>query len=61
MPAVADPADWVDNAARDHPAQVFLKTPAGRHYSYASLRSESGRFASALMRHGVLFGDRVAV
>jgi malonyl-CoA/methylmalonyl-CoA synthetase len=56
-----DPADWIDYAARNHPYQLFLKTPTGRHFSYASLRGESDRFASALMRRGVVPGDRVAV
>jgi acyl-CoA synthetase (AMP-forming)/AMP-acid ligase II len=61
MSSAADPADWIEHAARDHPAQVFMKTLAGRHYSYASLRSETGRFAAALMRRGVSPGDRVVV
>ena len=61
MPAVTDPADWVDRAARTHPRQLFLKTPSGRQYSYESLREESGRFASALVERGVVRGDRVAV
>ena len=61
MSVVANPADWVDHAARNHPRQLFLKTPAGREFSYASLRDQSGRFASALMQRGVVPGDRVAV
>jgi malonyl-CoA/methylmalonyl-CoA synthetase len=36
-------------------------TPAGRALSYALLRNQSGRFAAALMRKGVVPGDRVAV
>jgi malonyl-CoA/methylmalonyl-CoA synthetase len=61
MPAVTDPAGWVDRAARTHPRQLFLKTPSGRQYSYESLREESGRFASALIERGVVPGERVAV
>jgi malonyl-CoA/methylmalonyl-CoA synthetase len=56
-----DPADWIDYAARNHPHQLFLNTPTGRHFSYASLRAECDRFASALMSRGVVPGDRVAV
>jgi malonyl-CoA/methylmalonyl-CoA synthetase len=61
MSSAIDPADWIDYAARNHPRQLFLKTPAGRHVSYASLCDQSGRFASALMRRGVVPGDRVVV
>jgi malonyl-CoA/methylmalonyl-CoA synthetase len=61
MATVMDPGDWVDDAARNHSARLFLRTSAGREYSYASLRHESGRFAAALMRRGVVPGDRVAV
>jgi malonyl-CoA/methylmalonyl-CoA synthetase len=61
MSAVMDPGDWVDNAARSHSAGLFLRTSAGREYSYASLRLESGRFAASLMQRGVVPGDRVAV
>lgn len=57
----ADPADWIESAARDQPHRIFLTTPAGREVSYASLRDQSGRFAAALMRRGVVPGDRVAV
>jgi malonyl-CoA/methylmalonyl-CoA synthetase len=56
-----DPADWIDTAARDQPHRLFLKTPEGREISYASLREQSGRFAAALMRQGIVPGDRVAV
>jgi malonyl-CoA/methylmalonyl-CoA synthetase len=56
-----DPAAWVESAARDQPQRLFLKTPAGRELTYASLREQSGRFAAALMRRGVAPGDRVAV
>jgi len=58
---VTDPADWVEEAARKHPRRLFLNSPAGRPYTYAALREESGRFASALMQRGVVPGDRVAV
>jgi len=61
MSTVKDPADWVDDAARDRPRELFLKTPAGRQYSYAALRDDSSRFAAVLMRRGVVPGDRVAV
>jgi malonyl-CoA/methylmalonyl-CoA synthetase len=61
MAVLMDPAVWVDRAARTHPRLLFLKTPAGRRYSYESLREESGRFASALIERGVAPGDRVAV
>jgi malonyl-CoA/methylmalonyl-CoA synthetase len=57
----SDPADWVERAARDQPHRLFLRTPAGRELTYASLREQSGRFAAALMRRGVAPGDRVAV
>lgn len=55
----ADPADWVDEAARRYPERVFLKADTGRELSYRSLHDESGRFASALMRRGVRAGERV--
>jgi malonyl-CoA/methylmalonyl-CoA synthetase len=61
MASVTDPVDWIESAARDQPRRIFLETPAGREIDYASLRAESGRFAAALMRLGVLPGDRVAV
>jgi malonyl-CoA/methylmalonyl-CoA synthetase len=61
MLSTADPADWVESAARDQPHRVFLKTPAGRELSYASLFVQSGRFAAALMQRGVVPGDRVAI
>jgi malonyl-CoA/methylmalonyl-CoA synthetase len=61
MPAVVDPASWVDHAARNHPQRIFLKTPAGRNLNYRALHFESGRLASALRRRGVVPGDRVAV
>jgi malonyl-CoA/methylmalonyl-CoA synthetase len=61
MPSVIDPVDWIESAARNQPRRIFLETPAGREIDYASLRAESGRFAAALLRLGVLPGDRVAV
>ncbi|HEY4446912.1 MAG TPA: AMP-binding protein [Steroidobacteraceae bacterium] len=61
MRPATDPAEWIESAARDQPHRPFLKTPAGRELSYASLRRESGRFAAALMRRDVVPGDRVAV
>jgi malonyl-CoA/methylmalonyl-CoA synthetase len=61
MSSITDPSAWVDAAARNHPARLFLKTPSGRQYSYASLREHTGRFAAALMQRGVVPGDRVAV
>jgi malonyl-CoA/methylmalonyl-CoA synthetase len=59
MPAT-DPADWFESTARGQPHRLFLETPAGRTLSYASLRDQAGRFASALIRRGVVPGDRVA-
>jgi malonyl-CoA/methylmalonyl-CoA synthetase len=61
MGSATDPAEWIESGARDQPHRSFLKTPAGRELSYASLRDQSGRFAAALMRRGVVPGDRVAV
>ena len=57
----ADPADWVEHAARDQPHRPFLETAEGRRLDYASLREQSGRFSAALMRRGVVPGDRIAV
>src|ERR1700692_2013194 len=61
MRPATDPAEWIESAARDQPHRSFLKTPTGRELSYASLRRESRRCAAALMRRGVVRGDRVAV
>jgi malonyl-CoA/methylmalonyl-CoA synthetase len=61
MLSAMDPADWIESTTRDAPQRLFIKTPAGRELSYAALREQSGRFASALMRRGVGPGDRVAV
>jgi malonyl-CoA/methylmalonyl-CoA synthetase len=55
-----DPADWIEDAAREHPRRTFLRTPTGAELSYAQLREQSARFAGALMRRGVTPGDRVA-
>ena len=59
--SAADPADWIESAARDQAHRPFLRTPSGRVLSYASLRDQSRRFAAALMQRGVASGDRVAV
>jgi malonyl-CoA/methylmalonyl-CoA synthetase len=59
--SAVDPADWVECAARDQPHRPFLETAEGRQLNYASLREQSGRFSAALMRRGVVPGDRVAV
>jgi malonyl-CoA/methylmalonyl-CoA synthetase len=61
MVSDTDPAEWIESTARSHPHRLFLKAPADRELSYASLRDQSGRFAAALMRRGVVPGDRVAV
>src|SRR5271168_1890316 len=61
MPAVLDPAEWIESAARDQPQRTFLKTPDGQEITYAGLHEQSGRYAAALMRRGVVPGDRVAV
>ncbi|MGC1524245.1 MAG: AMP-binding protein [Steroidobacteraceae bacterium] len=59
--STADPAEWIDSAARSQPQRLFLKTSAGRELTYAALHTLSGGFASGLMRLGVAPGDRVAV
>jgi malonyl-CoA/methylmalonyl-CoA synthetase len=56
-----DPANWIEEAARDFPDRPFLSTPEGRQYSYAALREQTGRIASVLKELGVEVGDRVAV
>jgi len=61
MPSMTDPADWIESAARTQPGRLFLATPAGRELTYASLLRESGRMAAALMRRGLVPGDRLAV
>jgi malonyl-CoA/methylmalonyl-CoA synthetase len=60
MAVPSDPAAWVDRAARTYPQRLFLKSPQGRRYDYGVLRNETGRFAAALARRGVVPGDRVA-
>jgi malonyl-CoA/methylmalonyl-CoA synthetase len=61
MSSLADPSDWIERAVRNHPDRLFLAMPEGRRYSYAALRDESGRIASALRGLGVQVGDRVVV
>jgi malonyl-CoA/methylmalonyl-CoA synthetase len=68
-----DPGEWLDRAVRDYPERLFLSTPADSsqpnatgvsqpgQYTYADLREQSGRIASALRGLGVVAGDRVAV
>ena len=56
-----DPAEWIESAARHQPHRPFLATPAGHVLSYAALRSQSARFAGALIQRGAVPGDRVAV
>jgi malonyl-CoA/methylmalonyl-CoA synthetase len=58
---VFGPTEWLDRAVRDYPDRVFLSTPAGQRYTYADLRDESGRIASALRGLGVQAADRIAV
>jgi malonyl-CoA/methylmalonyl-CoA synthetase len=59
MPFAKDPSDWIDEAA-SRSNRLFLKTPGGPDVSYAVLREQSGRIASALIQCGVQPGDRVA-
>jgi malonyl-CoA/methylmalonyl-CoA synthetase len=59
MSLLKDPTDWIDEAASPS-NRLFLKTPGGSDFSYASLREQSGRIASALIQCGVQPGDRVA-
>ena len=42
-------------------SSLFIETPDGRTYSYASIEAMSGRFARLLASLGVAPGDRVAV
>jgi malonyl-CoA/methylmalonyl-CoA synthetase len=60
MTFARDPVDWIEQAQR-RSDRLFLRTPQGRDFSYAALREQSGRIASALTRCGVRCGDRVAV
>jgi malonyl-CoA/methylmalonyl-CoA synthetase len=55
-----DPAGWLEETP-SRANRVFLRTPQGRDLSYAALREQSGRIASALIQRGVLPGDRIAV
>src|SRR6187402_1296792 len=55
---IADPSEWLD---RVPPERLFLTTHTGKTFTYADLRTESGRIASALQALGVVPGDRVAV
>ena len=55
----ADPADWIERNAREHPGRVFLRTPDGRELTYTSLVQESAQVAAALRQCGVGSGDRV--
>src|SRR5579872_1318595 len=59
MSIANDPSDWIEAAAR-HANRPFLKTPGGPDVSYAALREQSGRMASALIQCGVQPGERVA-
>lgn len=61
MPITVDPVDWIDNAARIRPTRLFIRNPHGRELSYAALRDQAARFASALTARGVVAGDRVLV
>ena len=60
MSFARDPAGWLEETpARAN--RLFLRTPQGRDLSYAALREQSGRIASALSQRGALPGDRIAV
>ncbi|HTD75420.1 MAG TPA: AMP-binding protein [Steroidobacteraceae bacterium] len=59
MSFAKDPSDWIDEAA-SHSNRLFLTTPGGPDISYAALREQSGRIASALIQCGVQPGDRIA-
>src|SRR5260370_14896625 len=61
MVSDTDPAEWIESTSRSHPHRLFLETSMDRELSYASLRVQSGRFAAALRRGGVVSGDGVAV
>jgi malonyl-CoA/methylmalonyl-CoA synthetase len=60
MTLARDPIDWLE-AAQRRSDRVFLRTPQGRNFSYATLYEHSGRIAAALQQRGVGSGDRVAV
>lgn len=55
-----DPTDWIERAAQRQPQHIFLRADAGRDLTYADLRAQAARFASALRSLGVVPGDRVA-
>ena len=59
--SLADPAEWLERAARTQPRRLFLSTPAGRRLTYAELAEHCARYAAALAACGVQPGDRVAV
>ena len=44
-----------------HPANIFIETPDGRKITSADAIERSGRIANALVKRGVVPGDRVAV
>jgi acyl-CoA synthetase (AMP-forming)/AMP-acid ligase II len=52
MSFATDPAAWVEQTP-GRAQHVFLKTLQGREISYAALREQSGRIASALSRRGL--------
>ena len=60
MSFARDPADWLEETP-SRANRLFLRTPHGRSLSYAALREQSGRIASALIQRGLLPGDRIAV
>src|ERR1700730_9322421 len=60
MSFATDPSGWVEETPGGA-QRVFLKTSQGREVSYAALREQSGRIASALTRRGLLPGERIAV
>jgi malonyl-CoA/methylmalonyl-CoA synthetase len=60
MSFATDPAGWFEQTP-GREQHLFLKTLHGREISYAALREQSGRIASALSRRGLLAGERIAV
>jgi malonyl-CoA/methylmalonyl-CoA synthetase len=60
MSFTRDPAGWFEEPP-GCANRLFLRTPQGRDLSYAALREQSGRIASALSQCGALPGDRIAV
>jgi malonyl-CoA/methylmalonyl-CoA synthetase len=60
MSFARDPAGWFEETP-GRANRLFLRTPQGRDLSYAALRAQSGRIASALKQRGALPGDRIAV